>query len=58
MTKIKDDSFNKLKATSRKYNGITATILTNKKFHKKEKLLQVVQSIDGLVEVAKKKLEK
>ena len=56
MTKIKDDPSNKLKTISRKYNSITATILDNEKFHKKEKLLQVVQSIDRLIEVAKKKV--
>lgn len=56
MTKIKDHSFDKLKNISRKYNSITATILTNKKFHKKEQLLQIAQSIDRLITIAKKKI--
>ena len=56
MTKIKDDSVDELKAKSLKYNSITASILENKKFHKKEKLLQVAQSIDRLIEIAKKKV--
>ena len=41
MTKIKDDSFDKLKTVSRKYNSITATILDNKKFHTQEKLFEL-----------------
>lgn len=41
-------TFNKLKTKNRKYNSITAAILDNKKFHKKEKLLQVASLLISL----------
>jgi len=57
MIQSKENTTEKLKKVSRKYNGLTATILENEKYHNKEKLIEVSQSIKRLIKKAKAKLE-
>lgn len=57
MIQSKDNTTEKLKKVSRKYNGLTATILDKKEYHNKEQLIKVSQSIKRIIQRAKAKLE-
>lgn len=56
MIQPKNNITEKLKKASRAYNGITATILENEKYHDKKKLQKVSKSIKRLIKLAKEKL--
>ena len=57
MTKSEiNNTTQKLKSTSQKYNGIVAKIIQNKELQNAELIDTVVESMDRLIERAEKKL--